>query len=161
SAASKSTDSTAVLHNGTDPIYRILLVRDDPNLANTAAAVMSNPANTLGDPNFDKPVDAMNNPVSRIKSTWLGDGTAQKVAAAGPAFNPDPLVSPNAGFYLLGPAVKFLPNADPGFVTLSAKSPQMSFGVPVIDPLADTPPKPTVILQRLANPALPPNNAPG
>src|SRR5207253_8918858 len=115
---------------------------------------LADPASTPGHPNSDKPVHGMGDPIDRVKRTWPApDETAvRKVLPAGQAFADT--TQTNNGFFVLAPDVKFLPNADPGFTAVSAKSPNMSFGVKVDDDTAGTPPKPTIILQRLANPAL-------
>ncbi len=141
---------TARLQNSAYPVYQVLLCQK-PNVN------LRDPANLLGTPDAGNPAT-------------LGAGTF----SWGPADNATPNLSPwivqpgfgafsgtagqNQGYYVLGPNTPYaapLTGTNPSFTTTST-SPLMSFTLPLAtDPTATAP---SILLQRLANPYLPPQS---
>src|SRR5262249_36878348 len=95
------------------------------------------------------------------QTDWGATAVTQNVLPFDPANRFNCTAASNVGFYVIGPAkaaydLSSEPNLNP---TLT--SPQMTYQVSVANAPVGTPPaRPTIVLQRLANPTLPPNTAP-
>jgi hypothetical protein len=177
--ANGTQDNQARLHTGTYAIYRILFAKNNEGLPTVPpmSQTLRNPANTLGDPEFQNTSGIPN--TLKTVNDWGMAGTVGG-AKAGDAVltvlqNDNKYAEPNApsaankwtqpantvlnnGFYVVGPHSNFVANADPK-LTVTYASPNMTYQVNVGDPTTTW--RPTILLQRLACPALPPNPPPG
>lgn len=130
--------------------YRIVLANEN------APATISQPANTSGDPG----ATALPAP-QQPQTDWGATPVTQNVLPFDPAnrFNcPD---GGNVGFYVIGPEDKAFTVANKANLPVTHKSPHMTYAVDAkVAPLAAAV-RPTIVLQRLANPSLPPNTTLG
>lgn len=160
---------------GADHPYRILLCNEVVNAAQVdiTNTVIRHPDNPEGDPSYNA-ADPTTPVYPRIQNRnpnnnadlgvrdW-GDGTV--VPGAAQVITPGAGLYDNyprngSGFYVLGPEVVYTPaTTNPGIDTnySNFKSPRMTYGVPANVYNNANKNRPTVVLQRLANPALPYN----
>jgi hypothetical protein len=161
------SDCIAQLHNGTDPVYTIALAQVGLN----TAGILRAPGNTKGDPDFGLAPGS-----TQLKSTFKDWGAQNKVLPFPNTTNGRFSTSAgnHIGFYVVGPpATSHYPArisaAKPNFQAITTASPawvagaanaSMSYDIGAND-TRPTPPHPTILLRRLANPGLPYNNTPG
>ncbi len=153
-------DTTALLTTGAgaNAAYRILLV--DPDLNGTPTSPFRHPDNALGDPDFGSPP-------TRIRSAmtdWGGEPTNPKkitVTPGGGTFGDG--TNTNVGFYVAGPKTTGLfldATEDDPALPVTIGSAKLTYTVPADPKITTSIPRPTVVLQRLANPGLPYDNTP-
>jgi hypothetical protein len=139
-------------NNNNNPfaVYQVLLTR--PN------AKLTDPANLLGRPDPDPLVNPPQ--VLATMRQWGANANQQTVLPANGAYSTDPTVAPNQGFYVLGPQTNFLPTRNPNlpstYLAPTDDTNRLGMSGKVTDA---TPVPPTVLLQRLACPNLPPSAA--
>jgi len=145
-------DNTATLQYGTRAVYRVLLA--DPNL--NTATVLKEPANVTGDPDYGiTPTPAPETPASKIRTVmnnWGANAALYKVTPLPAANRFKSAVSGSVGFYGLGPNTTGLfsdPAQDDPKIPITLASPKMSYTTPY-----GATHRPTIVLQRLANPGL-------
>jgi hypothetical protein len=153
--AADPQNGTVRLHNGTNPVYQLTVVQAGA----TNLTKIRNADNVMGTP--DTPVAA-----ASIVSTW-GNGTAN--AAVTTVIKPGAgsysgASGSNAGFYVVGPAIVAnqytapLDVSDPK-LTSTYQDSALTFTIPVANNptvLTGGDFRPALLLQRLANPYLPP-----
>jgi hypothetical protein len=129
-------------------------------LAKPGLTALRDPGNVTGDPAYVP--GAAPNPMNIYTQTAAGPtatgdwGTTNATQIVLPIVPPaDPYSGTpkgNTGFYVLGPQGPLAAGEDPGFPAVTQTSPNMTY----VTLLADPPPTPTILLRRLACPAVPP-----
>lgn len=164
----KDTDGTvnpahhkALLHDGTKSIYRVVLAKPDLGSNDPTKMVLRDPANTTGDPNFGS--------TNRTLKTLPDWGPATGMGSKPQEITPLPesnrfssAAGAAAGFYVLGPQTTYEPNCDPG-ITATWTSADMTYTLKAADQddlTKEEKPRPTILLQRLADPARPHSDTP-
>jgi hypothetical protein len=146
------SNNNAVLQNNSTPIYQVVLVANGLRGAN---GTLSNPANVLGDPDFGNM--GPTNVISTCQN--FGSGMQQTVATNYGAYSGTP--GQNQGFYVLGPQFTFLNDVlDNPNLTTTYQAPELSYPIK-IGGMNQPTMQPTVLLRRLANPAMPPQPTAG
>jgi hypothetical protein len=142
--------------NGTPDttVYQLLVTKPNTKLRDAD--------NTLGNPDAGATLSTVND----WKTNANNNTQWQLVKPAWSAANPPAALyvgSPtqNLGFYVVAPKPKngYQTNANP-LLASTWQTPTLSITTKSTDPGADNIPKPTILLQRLANPYLPPQNNP-